>query len=113
VVIPIIGWVLGVMLLWASRFWTTREKVIGTLLVPGGLSAILYVAGLSLASSSCVSSGGAGQATVEHCTSQGVPNVILIPLLIAFVIAGIATPIFLARRAAASRGQTYAGAIAP
>lgn len=103
VVIPILGWVLGVILLWASRVWSTREKLIGTLLVPGGLSAVVYVLILPGASSTCQSGGGAGQVTVEHCTSQAIPNPILIPLLIAFVIAGITTPIFLARRATASR----------
>jgi hypothetical protein len=30
--LPIAGWVLGV---WASRVWNTREKLVGTLLVPG------------------------------------------------------------------------------
>lgn len=99
----ILGWVLGVILLWASRVWSTREKLIGTFLVPGGLSALLYL--LVLGSRTCTSSSGTGHATVEQCTSQPVPNLILIPLLIAFVIAGIATPIFLARRATATRAH--------
>ena len=37
VVLPIVGWIAGVILLWVSPAWTTRDKVIGTLLVPGGL----------------------------------------------------------------------------
>ncbi|MBE2320666.1 hypothetical protein DVA67_032195 [Solirubrobacter sp. CPCC 204708] len=37
-------WVVGVVLLWRSRAWTLRDKVIGTLVVPGGLAFVIYVA---------------------------------------------------------------------
>jgi len=37
-VIPFAGWVIGVVLVWLSRLWTTRDKLIGTL---GGLSWVL------------------------------------------------------------------------
>jgi uncharacterized membrane protein len=40
-VIPFLGWVVGVVLVWVSRLWTTRDKLIGTL---GGMSWV--VAGL-------------------------------------------------------------------
>lgn len=100
--LPVAGWVLGLILLWASRVWSTREKLIGTFLVPGGLSAVLYLA-LIGSGSTCSESGGSGRPTIEHCTSPAIPNWIGIPLLTAFVIAGIVTPIFLARRALASR----------
>lgn len=102
-VLPIVGWFLAVVLLWASRVWSTREKLIGTFLVPGGLSAVLFLALIGV-SSTCSGGGGAGLPTVEHCTNTGLPNAIGIPLLVAFLIAGIVTPIFLARRALASRG---------
>lgn len=36
-----VGWIVGVVLLWSSRAWNTREKLIGTLVVPGGLAALL------------------------------------------------------------------------
>ena len=100
--LPIIGWVLGVILLWASRVWSTREKLLGTLLVPGGLSAVLFL-NLIGSGTTCTASGGSGRATIQHCTSPALPTSIGIPLLIAFVAAGIVTPIFLARRALASR----------
>jgi hypothetical protein len=103
--IPVLGWVVAVMLLWASRVWTTREKLIGTFLPPGGLSAIVLALFVVGSGGSCTSSGGAGQATVEHCTNQGSGDVIGIALLVAFVIAGIGTPIFRARRATASRAR--------
>jgi hypothetical protein len=33
--IPVLGWVVGAVLLWLSHNWTTREKRIGTLLALG------------------------------------------------------------------------------
>lgn len=41
-VLPLIGWIIGVVLLWVSSVWTTRDKVIGTLVVPGGLAFPFY-----------------------------------------------------------------------
>jgi HAAS domain-containing protein len=42
--IPFLGWVVGLVLLWLSRTWTTREKAIATLLALGvgalGLAAL-------------------------------------------------------------------------
>ena len=35
--LAVVGWVVGVVLLWRSRVWTLRDKLIGTLLWPGGL----------------------------------------------------------------------------
>ena len=37
-----IGWVVGVVALWRSRVWTVSEKLIGTLLWPGGLVTGLF-----------------------------------------------------------------------
>lgn len=37
VIIPVLGWFIGVVLLWISDAWSTRDKLVGTLLFPGGL----------------------------------------------------------------------------
>jgi hypothetical protein len=37
-VIPFLGWVLGAILVWLSRLWTTGDKLVGTV---GGLSWVL------------------------------------------------------------------------
>jgi hypothetical protein len=45
-VIPFLGWIVGVVLVWLSRLWTTRDKLIGTL---GGSSWLLAgLGGLSM-----------------------------------------------------------------
>ena len=50
-IVPIVGWFVGVVLLWVSNAWNVRDKVIGTLFVPGGLglSIFLLFASLSIA----------------------------------------------------------------
>ena len=41
---PVVGWILGVALLWASPAWSVSQKWLGTLIVPGGLAAPLLLA---------------------------------------------------------------------
>ncbi|MCZ2109633.1 MAG: hypothetical protein LC118_08710 [Dehalococcoidia bacterium] len=37
IVPPVLGWFIGVALLWSSSAWTSGQKLLGTLVVPGGL----------------------------------------------------------------------------
>ncbi|MDP9225373.1 MAG: hypothetical protein M3P18_16325 [Actinomycetota bacterium] len=41
--LPIVGWLIGVILLWTSSIWTLRDKIIGTLILPGGLLPAFFV----------------------------------------------------------------------
>jgi hypothetical protein len=79
VIVPVAGWLVGVFFLWASDAWTRREKVLGTLIVPGGLllPLLLLTVGLS-------GSGGA--------------NVLAIVLYSAFLVAPLAMILFLGLR---------------
>ena len=56
-VIPFAGWVVGVVLVWLSRLWTTRDKLVGTL---GGMSWVL--AGLGTVMTSAGGSRAVGSA---------------------------------------------------
>ena len=104
IVLPVIGWVIGVVLLWASDAWTTREKVLGTLVLPGGLALPLFLG--TFAASGEVCSGAIDPATGEEipgsrvCT--GGPSAFMEvagPILfVASILAPIAMAIFLARR---------------
>jgi HAAS domain-containing protein len=53
------GWIVGVVLLWTSNRFTRADKVIGTLLVPGGFFASLLVLGFGLV----------GTTTEESCST--------------------------------------------
>lgn len=39
--LPVVGWLVGVVLLWTSSLWRVREKVLGTLVVPFGPGLVL------------------------------------------------------------------------
>lgn len=43
-IVPVVGWFVGVVLLWISKAWTTGEKWLGTLVVPGGLATAAMLA---------------------------------------------------------------------
>jgi Protein of unknown function (DUF1700) len=115
VIIPVVGWFIGVILLWSSRVWTTREKVAGTLLFPGGLLLPAFLSLAPVRVESC-SGGienadqvmtGAVEVTVQTCTGPSVlyqiGGAMLATLL---VIVPIATAIVLARRMRARTATT-------
>jgi uncharacterized membrane protein len=90
------GWLVGALLLWTSRAWTTREKLVGTLVVPGGLLLPIYILHTSgVSSASC-----AGRA---HCapTNAQVAWMVVAAIL---VLASIWSAMFLSRRARCSKG---------
>jgi hypothetical protein len=116
VVLPILGWLIGVVFLWGSRVWTMRDKLIGTLLVPGGLTAavFLFFFGVSSSSTTCFSDSRIDPATghllstAEHCT--GGPSMLALVLSIllfaGLVITPISTAVYLTRRAQRYRSTT-------
>jgi hypothetical protein len=103
VVVPILGWLVGVVLLWSSSVWTSREKLIGTLVVPGGLALPFFLTTYGTTSETC------GQVNNGPITCTGGPSlayqVLMVTLVIALVVVPIGTTIFLARR----RGRVVAG----
>jgi hypothetical protein len=102
VILPLLGWVIGVVLLWMSATWTSREKLIGTFVVPGGLALPAFL-GTVAGSGGGGSCGGRIGGPVT-CTDEGPSRVLEIGgavLLVALVVAAIASAAFLARRRAA------------
>ncbi len=109
-----VGWLAGVALLWSSRLWTTRDKLIGTLIVPGGIAAVVPVLVLAHVGSGtqiCTRlSPGANPATgtlitrgAVHCAGaagpSGVATAWLIVLAVLLVLGAMASAVYLARRA--------------
>jgi uncharacterized membrane protein len=75
VLLPLVGWVIGVVLLWASARWTIRDKMIGTLVVPGGLAILAWYLLFWSSSSICSSDG--------TCQTSGMPGLALTVALVA------------------------------
>jgi uncharacterized membrane protein len=99
----LIGWVVGAILLATSNAWTDREKVIGLLVVPGGLlpAAVIGLMG----GRSCVDTWANGRLISQTCTG-GISIWLGYLILAVLVIGPIWTVFFLIgrmnRRAATS-----------
>ena len=110
VVLPVLGWFVGVALLWASAVWTTRDKLVGTLVVPGGLGLSLFLAMFPAYSEECSEEvdpeTGAPIPGTQMC-SGGPPEAVEVlgpVLFVALLVAPLVTTVYLARRMRRHRG---------
>lgn len=109
IIVPVVGWLVGVALLWISPRWKTRDKLLATLVWPGGLLAPVIVF-LGLAASAMVavgqtcdtgvsgSSSGQISAPATHCTGAPIPPWLAITLAVAVMVASVAGPILVTIR---------------
>lgn len=94
VVVPFIGWVVGVVFLWGSPLWTAREKLLGTFIVPGGLLFPFLLLSGVIGAKTCFGDGDR-----ETCTGGlGLPDVVLSVGFMLAVIGPIAMAAYLARQ---------------
>lgn len=95
-VVPALGWVIGVVLLWVSRAWTVPEKVVGTLVVPGGLltPALLLVMPFRMTPMECTTSP---DSSVTTCTNGVLPLWLSIPLALFVFLGPIVVAVYLLR----------------
>lgn len=98
--IPVIGWLVGVVLLWSSGVWRRSEKILGTLVFPGGPGVALLL--VSLPTQSCSEttvSGGQVSTSAAVCTGIAVSPWLGIPILLLALIGSVVVPILLLKRA--------------
>ena len=88
-VIPFAGWVVGVVLVWISRLWTTRDKLIGTL---GGMSWLLAGVGVVM------TSAGGSRAVGSAPLGPSETNLVGVVLVVAPFVLPIAAAIYLGFR---------------
>jgi uncharacterized membrane protein len=91
VVLPVLGWVVGAVLLWASGRWTLRDKLIGTLVFPGGLAIPVYYLFFWGASSVC---GG-----MADCESTGTSAGTAMTFALVALVGSLASAAYLLHRA--------------
>jgi hypothetical protein len=101
VVVPLVGWVVGVVLLWVSDAWSTRDKVIGTLVLPGGRAPALYLAFFGAYAEAC-------SQIIDPVTGAQPPTCVGGPsdtmqvlgpiIFVVLLLAPLATTVYLARR---------------
>ena len=100
--VPVLGWLLGVALLWSSGRWTWREKLLGTLIVPGGPGSVLIfgliAAGRTCSSSVTTSSDGTVTSQADSCSGFSLPPALGIALLLVWLIGPFVVASILYRR---------------
>jgi hypothetical protein len=80
----VVGWIVGLVLLWTSHAWRIRDKLIGTMVLPGGFGGTAF--GL--------------QRLIAGTGSSVSSNVLAVVIGAVLVLAPIFTAIYLARTAA-------------
>lgn len=108
VVVPLFGWIVGAVLLWVSRVWSTKDKLIGTLLVPGGLgAAVFFWLFVTPSSAPCViegqvvtPGGSSAEIPIDTCAAATIgPGIWWTLLLLVLALVPIGTAIYLGRKA--------------
>jgi hypothetical protein len=94
----VVGWFVGVVLLWISKVWTTRDKILGTLVLPGGLAGALGIV-LALGSAGCTVSGPVG-GPLRSCVPSSSPLAGPLGPIVAVLVlvAPVVTAMYLGRR---------------
>jgi uncharacterized membrane protein len=90
-----VGWVVGIILLWNSRAWSVWQKILGTLVWPGGLVLPL----LAFASPGGYRTCSGGSERITRCVTTGFhfPLWVGVPLLVVLMSAPIGVAIYLDR----------------
>jgi hypothetical protein len=92
-----LGWIAGVLILWASPTWSRRDKLIATFVPLAGLVALFF--GLVAALRAAASCPGPTTLASTTCTTKGVtlPLGVAIVLVVAGLAAHLLPPIHLMR----------------
>jgi uncharacterized membrane protein len=101
VILPVLGWFIGIVLLWISDAWSTRDKLVGTLLFPGGLLLPVALGVLASESSGCgtvVTPQLSPQPNSTDCPPADGTGIWEVALVVMLVLVPLLTTIYLARR---------------
>jgi hypothetical protein len=88
-----LGWIAGIVILWASPTWSRRDKLLATVVSPAGLAALFFGLVAALSAAGCPGHASAG------CTARGVtlPLGVAILLAVAGLAAHVLPPVHLMR----------------
>lgn len=100
VIVPVAGWVVGAVLLLASRRWTVRDKLAGLLVWPGGLMpAVALIVFAPTRQCVYVDDTAGHHSGAGECHGTAIPGWIGVPLLVLAFLGPVATAVYLTRRA--------------
>ena len=106
--IPLVGWAVGVILLWSSGWWRRSEKLLGTFIVPGGpgLALLLLIFPTQTCEGGPTPVGDGGQVADDEavCSGFALPQWLGIPVVVFVLVAPIVVGAVLLSRARARAG---------
>jgi hypothetical protein len=110
-VFSVLGWLTGVVLLWTSTVWSTREKLVGTLVLPGGLAPVYFLLMGGVGGYSCGSTSWRSNGVTHHgatvCDGGAMPHWLAWLVFVVLVGAPIVTALWLGRVAARRARQPF------
>lgn len=102
-----VGWVGGVLLLWTSNRWTRRDKLLGTLVLPGGLlPAWEFAHGPATTTCVVLGQGPAGRVDpgAGSCDAMPFPLPVMLLVQVVLVLAPLVTVALLGWRVRRTTG---------
>ncbi len=99
VILPVVGWLLGAVMLVMSGRWSMRDKLIGLLVWPGGLALTVGLIIFAPTQSCVYVEDSGGNRHGGECTGGTIPAWLGVPLLILTIAGPILTAVYLTARA--------------
>jgi hypothetical protein len=99
VIFPVVGWVVGAVMLLSSRTWTMRDKLAGLLIWPGGLALALGLVVFAPTQECVYVDDSSGRRHGGECHGTAIPGWLGIPLLVLAILGPLLTAWHLTRRA--------------
>jgi hypothetical protein len=99
VILPVVGWLLGAVMLLGSRRWSLRDKLVGLLVWPGGLAIAAALIVFAPTRDCVYVDDSAGHRHGGQCTGTAIPGWVGVPLLVLAIAGPILTALYLSSRA--------------
>ena len=99
VILPVVGWVLGAVMLVMSRRWSLRDKLIGLLVWPGGLAPAVGLIVFAPTQNCVYTDDSNGIRHGGQCTGHTIPAWAGVPLIVLAIAGPILTALYLTTRA--------------
>jgi hypothetical protein len=110
VILTPIVWPVGILLVWLSNRWSKREKVLATVVWPGGVWTFFVLANLIPGGQTCYGTVQSGRPVITSCSPPQLLTFGLNALLIVVTLLPIAVAIYLAVRLVRTRHSVDAPA---
>ncbi|MEV5746690.1 hypothetical protein AB0L00_02635 [Actinoallomurus sp. NPDC052308] len=99
VLLPVVGWLIGAVMLLGSSRWTLRDKAAGLLIWPGGLAVAAALVVFAPTRECVYVDDAGGHRHGGQCTGTALPGWLGVPLLLVAIAGPLLTAAYLTWRA--------------